>query len=109
MHRKSVQACLHCSLWAVGRRGWNHCCTLHFDSVCIPCQKWACLTRNPIHLLVFMYLCNAFVTEGCHLHHHDCAATCGMFMSVVCTILFYTRIFHDTECTYMYLEGSQDF
>jgi hypothetical protein len=109
MYRKSVQACLYCNVWAVGPRGWNHCCMLHFDSVSIfiPCCKWACLTRNPIHVSVFMYLCNTFVTEGCHLQHHDCGATCGMFMSVICTILICTRIFHDTECTYMYLEGSQ--
>lgn len=83
--------------------------TTFWFPVSILCLEWACLARNPIHVLVFMYLCNAFVTEGCHLHHHDCAATCGMLMSVVCTILISTRIFHDTECTYMYLERSQNF
>lgn len=110
MYRKSMQACLHCSLWAVGHRGWNHCCTLHFDSLSPFHAKNGHVCQGILYMYQFLCIYVMLLLQKVViLHHDDCAATCGMFISVVCTVLISTRIFHDTECTYMYLEGSRNF
>jgi hypothetical protein len=77
----------------------------HILIPCIHLHSMGMSDREFYPLSTFIYLCNAFITEGCHLHYHDCGATCGIFMPVVCITLISTRTFHDMECTYIRKEA----